>query len=251
LKVIALAYQLASEAGASVRSSPVSDHADYKGRPENANYFNPVGDVGTDDGWITPDNIQDFTLSYYGIGDAPKENHIPVAIMTADFAMQNVILQMNLPLVTIEGLQVRSLQKWTKRCYACETITKNIEEVFCSICGHMTLEKISYTINADGSTHYNIPRKSRSLKGTIYPIPRPKGGRNNNDLILRPDQYPKYLTKPKKTTNSKAYNEFDDYDSFGTRKAPRPTPVVGYGNKNPNQSRRKIGKKNKSKLRGF
>jgi len=43
----------------------------------------------------------------------------------------------------------------------------------------------------------------------------------------------------------------DDYLLLGSRTKARPQPVIGYGKRNPNQSRRKIGKKNKSKKRGF
>ena len=42
-----------------------------------------------------------------------------------------------------------------------------MEEVFCPLCGGPTLEKISYTIQPDGTAQYNISRRQRSFKGTI------------------------------------------------------------------------------------
>lgn len=43
-------------------------------------------------------------------------------------------------------------------------------------------------MNADGQlTYFNNPRRKINLKGTIYSIPDPKGGRGCKDLILRED----------------------------------------------------------------
>ena len=43
----------------------------------------------------------------------------PVCLVTADFAMQNVALQMGLRLVAPGGLQIRRLSRWALRCGAC------------------------------------------------------------------------------------------------------------------------------------
>jgi len=161
--------------------------------------------------------------------------------------MQNVLLQMNLNLLSVDGISIKKVQKWIKRCYSCKRICKDLEALFCPICGSNSLTKISYTVDSEGNTFFNLPRKKRNLRGLKYPIPHPKGGRYNNDLILRSDQMPKYRKKEKYIDLNDDNNEI----LLGSRKAPRTTPVIGYGKKNPNQSRRKYGKKNKSKKRGF
>jgi len=72
-----------------------------------------------------------------------------------------------------------------------------IEKVFCPHCGYSTLEKVSYTIDEEGNPSYNLPRGKRSLRGTKYPLPVPKGGRNNKDLILCEQQLPRQRQKKK------------------------------------------------------
>ena len=47
-----------------------------------------------------------------------------VASVTADFAMQNVILQMGLRLVAPNGMRIKQLSRWVLRCSACYKITK-------------------------------------------------------------------------------------------------------------------------------
>ena len=47
-----------------------------------------------------------------------------VSIITADFAMQNVALQMGLRLVTPDGRRINRLSKWVLRCAACFQVTK-------------------------------------------------------------------------------------------------------------------------------
>ena len=39
--------------------------------------------------------------------------------MTADFAMQNVLLQMGLGLVGVEGKRIERVKSWVLRCHAC------------------------------------------------------------------------------------------------------------------------------------
>lgn len=47
-----------------------------------------------------------------------------VCSVTADFAMQNVLLQMGLRLVTPDGRRVSTLSRWVLRCTACYGVTK-------------------------------------------------------------------------------------------------------------------------------
>ena len=56
-------------------------------------------------------------------GEAPL-GESSVACVTADFAMQNVLLQMGLRLVAPTGARVRELRRWGLRCSACFCVTK-------------------------------------------------------------------------------------------------------------------------------
>ena len=47
-----------------------------------------------------------------------------VSIVTADFAMQNVILQLGLQLVSPDGRRIRRISRWALRCSACFKVTK-------------------------------------------------------------------------------------------------------------------------------
>ena len=53
-----------------------------------------------------------------GIDNLPSEQ-MGVGCMTADFAMQNVLLQMGLNLVSVEGKRIQRVKNWVLRCHAC------------------------------------------------------------------------------------------------------------------------------------
>ena len=60
-----------------------------------------------------------------GSGPAFESN---VASVTADFAMQNVLLQMGLRLVTPDGRRIKEVHTWVLRCSACLTTTREVQE---------------------------------------------------------------------------------------------------------------------------
>ena len=80
-----------------------------------------------DDGegeWITPDNVALHKSRALGLlpseakGKA-RDEEIWAGCMTADFAMQNVLLQMGLNLVGLEGKRIEKIKTWVLRCHAC------------------------------------------------------------------------------------------------------------------------------------
>ena len=83
----------------------------------------------SDDGegeWITPSNAalhksraMEMLPTASGKSKAKTETIIDVGCMTADFAMQNVLLQMGLNLVDVEGKRIKKLKTWVLRCHAC------------------------------------------------------------------------------------------------------------------------------------
>jgi RNA-binding protein NOB1 len=214
-----------------------------------------------DGGWITTDNVDAYTKVLLGtqlVGEQEEADrikqlnlanpHVKVACLTTDFAIQNVLLQMGLSLFSIDGFSIRSVQRWVLQCWACHKICKDVTKVFCPMCGNNTLRRVAYTVDKDGNVTYHIPRRKVNMRGTRYSIPKPKGGRNNKDLILSEAQLPRrYYGQNKK-------GEIDGFETstlLQSKNTLRDPIVVGYGRRNPNEPRKRYGKKNKSKRPGY
>lgn len=85
----------------------------------------------SDDGegeWITPSNVGLHKsraldlLPGSGIAKGKRKSDdevLDTGCMTADFAMQNVLLQMRLSLVGVEGKRIEKVKSWVMRCHAC------------------------------------------------------------------------------------------------------------------------------------
>ena len=123
-----------------------------------------------------------------------------VISMTADFAMQNVILQMGLALAAPDGRQISSVSRFVLRCTACQQVTKEMGRVFCPKCGNATLDRVKITTGADGAELVGVRRK-HILRGTKFSLPKPKGGRNYGP-ITREDELltKKHLLRAKKSS---------------------------------------------------
>ncbi|CAG8850133.1 27810_t:CDS:2, partial [Racocetra persica] len=48
-----------------------------------------------------------------------EDVNIKVACITTDYSMQNVLLQMGLNLVSVEGARIKKVKSWVLRCHAC------------------------------------------------------------------------------------------------------------------------------------
>lgn len=125
--------------------------------------------------WVTVDNIKRFGLGVRAadIGDSD----IKVACATGDYSVQNVLLQMGLMPLTFDGFAVRSVKVWGLVCRACFTFTRDTSKMFCPKCGHSTVQRVPITVGADGEPKVHDGRRRRNLKGTIYSVPKPQGGR--------------------------------------------------------------------------
>eukprot|EP01127_Copromyxa_protea_P003290 TRINITY_DN13123_c0_g1_i1.p1 TRINITY_DN13123_c0_g1~~TRINITY_DN13123_c0_g1_i1.p1 ORF type:complete len:353 (-),score=88.83 TRINITY_DN13123_c0_g1_i1:93-1151(-) len=254
LKVLALQYTLEREANGGDLSHLRTEPQQAKEITERNNpFFAPtevegkpigVGDwgEGEDSGWINPDNLTGYTSSFAeNLAPVGQEAKLcKVACLTLDFAMQNVMLQMNMNLVSADGVAIKSVQKYVKRCLSCRIFVKDMELEYCKACGSAVLQKLSYTVNQDGVINYNLPRHKPSLRGTIYAIPTPKSSKQKDQIYLTPQQLPRQRNKG-------SGMDWDDPDAvFLENKSGRHTGPTLYAKRNPNQSRRKIGKKNKS-----
>lgn len=88
-------------------------------------YDDPSDDDDGEGEWITPSNVTLHRSRALDLLPSPADKHngkdevIIAGCMTGDFAMQNVLLQMGLSLVGVEGRRIERVKSWVLRCHAC------------------------------------------------------------------------------------------------------------------------------------
>ncbi|KAG6615505.1 RNA-binding protein NOB1 [Phytophthora cinnamomi] len=230
-------------------------NADVKSRIMGGFAASSNAGAAEDDGknWITNDNFAKFTASPFGDGKGLEEiaSRLPVACITTDFSMQNVMLQIGLRLLSTEGMIIKRVKQWILRCIACFTTSTEMDRLFCPKCGNSTMERVSYSLDRDGHmTFYTRANRPTKLSGTKFSLPKPKGGRNG-DLLLREDQllvgiWGQRQRQHKKVMQS-AFGENVAHD-LGVKAERQTSIVVGYGRMNPNaqKGRERRGKKKRN-----
>ncbi|XP_015793597.1 RNA-binding protein NOB1 [Tetranychus urticae] len=140
------------------------------------------------DTWITPKNLAEAEEKMKNL--LLEEEKCPVACMTSDFAIQNVLIQMGLKVASVKGLMIKQARQFVLRCHACFKTTTRMDKKFCPACGNLgTLRKVSVIVNDKGEKVIQINfKKQISTRGTRYSLPMPKGGKHSNDPILFEDQ---------------------------------------------------------------
>lgn len=186
------------------------------------------------------------------------------ACATTDFAMQNVILQIGMKLVSVDGNTIRRLKQWVTRCSACFKIfydgdnngSKQLR-LFCSKCGSDCLERVSASV--DGKTgriilHLSKRNKVKSTRGTKFSLPKPgRANKYGGDVLLREDQllmgaWHQKVIKGSKTVSSMFGSDISDTVGLGDL-TKRDDIQVGFGKRNPNATkfgRERRGKKKKT-----
>ncbi|KAI1929350.1 20S-pre-rRNA D-site endonuclease nob1 [Ophidiomyces ophidiicola] len=159
----------------------------------------------SDDGWITPSNIKKHQARDAAKADASAESKtMQVATVTTDFAMQNVLLQMNLNLLSTNNLErIRYLKSYILRCHGCFFTTREMSKQFCPRCGQPTLTRVSCSTSASGEFKLHLKKNMQwNKRGNKFSIPKPIAGTANGkwigegggkggwgtELILAPDQ---------------------------------------------------------------
>lgn len=202
----------------------------------------------SDDEWITPSNITEIKkeMGLLTLEEVP----IPVACISTDFAVQNVLIQMGLKAVSVDGMAIRHARTFVLRCHACFTITKVMTKQFCPACGNKTLKRVSVDVAEDGSTKLYINYKRPiNIRGTRYSLPMPKGGKHSTDPILCEDQ-----PVPQNRLSKMAMSRVDVLDAdYLSRNSPFKINDVysrsahlhmragSQGSRNPNQVKRNTG----------
>lgn len=243
------------------------------------------GDVEDDgEGWITSTNELKAMKSAGVLDPQRNPSHLDMksknpmihgppinqraACATTDFAMQNVILQMNLELLSVDGVKVRKLKSWVTRCGACFKIYTNADNagplgskrLFCERCGSDFMQRIAASVDGKtGRLRLHLSKKYKhNLRGTKFSLPKPgTGNRFQGDLLLREDQLMMgaWNQKVKISSGGKAKNAAqsmfgrDIATNVGCHATSANTDIrVGFGRRNPNEAkgRERRGKKKKS-----
>lgn len=98
--------------------------------------------------------------------DFLEQKSVIVACLTMDFAMQNILKQIGLNVVALDGKIIKQMQTYILRCYACYKTTSIMTKIFCPSCGNKTLKRVAITLNEEGKQKIHINfRRPISKKG--------------------------------------------------------------------------------------
>ncbi len=232
-----------------------------------------AGEEDDGQGWIGIENFQEarargseamfMGARAGGVGGQRQQAGAPpaalpgVACVTADFGMQNVLLQLGLHLLSIDGVAVTRVKQWVRRCDACAKLVHDPDRMFCPRCGNGYLSRASVSVDREtGQLRVHLSKLWRPRKGCKYSIPKPdKHGRFEGDLLLREDQLMMGIWRQRVKRRTKAVDSMfgsDVTESLGLgpvgRTAAQEGIQYGYGRKNPNsqRGRERRGKKKRS-----
>lgn len=138
-----------------------------------------------EDGWITPSNLKKHQAHDAGtaIPSQPLQKVLQAAILTSDYAMQNVALRMNLNLLAPSLARITHLKNWVLRCHGCFQICKDMTKQFCPSCGQPTLTRTSCSTDAQGNFRVHLKKNYQwNNRGNVYSVPKPVHGSSNGRL---------------------------------------------------------------------
>ena len=132
------------------------------------------------EGWITPSNVKKKQLDDAQRSTAPlsKNTVIKVAVITTDFAMQNVLLQLNICLLSPSSMRrVKTVRSYILRCHACFDRTRDMSKTFCGRCGRPTLTRVSCSTSQNGKLILHLKKNMQwNKRGNVYSVPKPVPG---------------------------------------------------------------------------
>jgi len=209
--------------------------------------------------WITPSNIHKFRREEEGstaLASDGQDTPIFAACATSDFAMQNILLLLPIPLVspTSPYMRIRTIKQWLLRCHACFYITRVMKHQFCPRCGGPTLLRTSCSTDSEtGKTTIFLKKNFQwNNRGNVFAVPKPTGGRASgregagirHELILRADQK-EYVRQREEIDRRSRKGERDLMDGdylpgilTGERNWHGDRVKIGHGRQNPNAQRR-------------
>ncbi|CAG2054161.1 unnamed protein product, partial [Timema podura] len=204
--------------------------------------FEDAGDAGNESG--DTDNFE----------DACDDTN---CVTKHKFVFQNVMKQLGLNVLSVNGRMIRQLRTFILRCYACFKTTSIMTKIFCPNCGNKTLKKVAVSLKEDGTQQIHInARRPLTARGKRFSLPTPKGGKHANNPILVEDQR---IPQQRGTRLARQRNDplapdyIAGFSPFIMRDVNSRAAVLGiHGQEtkhwmrtNPNQAKRKHSKKKK------
>lgn len=262
VKVIALAYQVHKEKyGADdLKIEPDSKSVVFEKPSASENtigFYDPdrlcksVSELEIDDGWITKDNIKELNIN---TGDHLVDQEAKVGCVTTDYAVQNVIKQIGLSVIALDGRVIKEVRTYIRRCYGCFTLTSSMTRLFCPKCGNKSLKRVAVYLDKDGKQCVYInTKRPLNLKGKKYSLPKPQGGKHAINPRLVEDQ-PMPHQRPSRLAKTKTNALDPDYTAglspFVTKDIYSKSAMLGFKGsvqkqwmkKNPNESNKKCKK---------
>lgn len=131
-----------------------------------------------DEGWITPSNLKKHQIKdQQAQPEEPVQKVLKVALLTSDYAMQNVLLRINLNLVSSGMARITRVKTWVMRCHGCFQVTRDTSKQFCPRCGQPTLTRVSCSTDQSGNfTIYLKKNFQWNNRGNVYSVPKPVHG---------------------------------------------------------------------------
>jgi rRNA maturation endonuclease Nob1 len=172
----------------------------------------------------------------------PKKRPTKVACLTTDFSMQNVMLQMDLRIMSVDGLMIKTARQWVLRCVGCFEVHYDMDRLFCRKCGGHSLSRVAASVDAGGALKLHLKKNYHAdLHGTKYSLPAPgKQGRYQGELLLREDQLLQGIWKQKCVKIRKdiksAFGE-DVTSDVGMHINKGQAIKIGLGKRNPNATK--------------
>eukprot|EP01056_Protomagalhaensia_sp_Gyna25_P000311 Protomagalhaensia_sp_Gyna_25__310@NODE_1145_length_2139_cov_20_500476_g910_i0_p1_GENE_NODE_1145_length_2139_cov_20_500476_g910_i0NODE_1145_length_2139_cov_20_500476_g910_i0_p1_ORF_typecomplete_len430_score64_30PIN_6/PF17146_4/5_6e17PIN_6/PF17146_4/8_1e03NOB1_Zn_bind/PF08772_11/1_6e14Nudix_N_2/PF14803_6/1_2e02Nudix_N_2/PF14803_6/7_3_NODE_1145_length_2139_cov_20_500476_g910_i07902079 len=208
-----------------------------------------------DDGegeWISAEN---FGSAGGKTSAADVEVPPAVSCMTEDFAMQNILFLIGIPVITPTGKRITSLRKWAYVCTACNTLAKEIKNPFCRACGYPYLRRVPIVIDESGKEKVIVTKYSPNLRGTIFKPPKVLNGKKTDKtILLTPDMI--YMggrdreqrhreNQRAKLLKNASWDSWTGGDSIGEKLNPNVFKdfQVGYGRGNWNSGRSQRNRK--------
>ncbi|KAI1199261.1 Nin one binding Zn-ribbon like-domain-containing protein [Nemania serpens] len=178
-----------------------------------------------DEGWITPSNLKKHQAKdQHVLPEQPIQRVLKAALLTSDYAMQNVLLRINLNLVSSGLARITRVKTWVLRCHGCFQITRDTSKQFCPRCGQATLTRVSSATDQAGNVTVYLKKNYQwNNRGNVYSVPKPVhgsangkargpgGGKNGwgRDLIFAEDQK-EYERKTTEQRRSRQRDLMDD-----------------------------------------
>lgn len=162
-------------------SEPLLDSTGPPRHPTPAKASGPISPPREDsdsEDWITPSNIQNHQAKdQNATSPVSAAKPLEVGCITSDFAMQNVLLSMNLGLLNASLQRIRNIRTYILRCHACFENTKDMTKQFCPRCGKPTLTRVSCSTNSRGEFKMHLKKNMQwNHRGDRYSIPKPVSG---------------------------------------------------------------------------